>query len=144
MDFLGIGLSELGLILVIILIVMGPKDMVGTARRIARTIRAITHSEFWQTTREAWKMARDLPTELLRESGLNETRAELEQMGTDLNQWKREVDLSLRPDANRDLPPARPAEAAPQPQTDADSAGSSLLEANPGVAEISRSGRTDE
>ncbi|GAP12322.1 Sec-independent protein secretion pathway component [Longilinea arvoryzae] len=115
MDFLGIGLPELGLILVIVLIVLGPKDMVNTARRLARTIRLLTQSEFWRTTREAWKMAQELPNELLRESGLEETREELNKMGKDLNQWKREVDATLQPGNHRILPPARP---AAQPQAD--------------------------
>lgn len=92
MEILGIGLPELGLILVIILLVLGPKDMVNTSRRIARTIRMLTRSEFWRTTREAWKMAQELPNELLRESGLDETRGEIERMNQDLNQWKREID----------------------------------------------------
>ncbi len=112
MDFLGIGLPELGLILVIVLLVLGPKDMVSTARRLARTIRMLTQSEFWRTTREAWKMAQELPNELLRESGLEETREELNKMGKDLNQWKREVDAALPPVDARILPPAQPATQA--------------------------------
>ncbi len=117
MDFLGIGLPELGLILVVALLVLGPKDMVSTARRIARTIRALTQSEFWRTTREAWKMAKDIPTELLRESGLDEARSELNKLGSDLNQWKREVDLTAQPGNNRILPPALQPEAQPADDT---------------------------
>lgn len=111
MDFLGIGLPELGLILVVALLVLGPKDMVSTARRIARTIRALSQSEFWRITREAWKMAKDIPTELLRESGLDEARSELNKLGSDLDQWKREVDLTARTGNNRILPPAQQPDA---------------------------------
>jgi Sec-independent protein translocase protein TatA len=136
MDFLGIGLPELGMILVIVLIVMGPKDMVGTARRIARTIRVLTQSEFWRTTREAWKMARDLPNELLRDSALEETRAELNQMNRDLNQWKREVDLTAPPQENRILPPAQ---AAIQPQVEP-----SVEEPDAHVTDATHSTRSDE
>lgn len=117
MDFLGIGLPELGLILVVALLVLGPKDMVSTARRIARTVRALSQSEFWRTTREAWKMAKDIPTELLRESGLDEARSELNKLGSDLNQWKREVDLTAQPGNNRILPPARQPDAQPADDT---------------------------
>ncbi len=106
MEFLGIGLPELGLILVVILLVLGPKDMASTARRIARTIRTLSQSEFWRTTREAWKMAQEIPAELMRESGLDEARSELDKMGKDLNQWKREVDATLPSGDNRILPPA--------------------------------------
>lgn len=102
MEILGIGIPELGLILLIIFLVMGPKDMVGTARRIARTVRALSHSEAWRTIAETWKMARDIPDELLRESGLDEARAELNKMNQDLDQWKREVGS----DAANGQPPA--------------------------------------
>jgi len=137
MDFLGIGLPELGLILVVALLVLGPKDMVSTARRIARTIRALSQSEFWRTTREAWKMAKDIPTELLRESGLDEARTELNKLGSDLDQWKREVDLTAQPGNNRILPPARQPDAqladdlSEQVEPAADSADPTQSETNP-------------
>ena len=117
MEVLGLGLPELVLILVIIFLVLGPKDMASTARRVARTIRSLTQSEFWRTTREAWRMAQDIPNELLRESGLEEAQKELQQMSNQLNQWSREMDTTLKaPDSNRIQPPA--AEAAPQADAD--------------------------
>lgn len=106
MEILGIGIPELGLILLIIFLVMGPKDMVGTARRIARTIRALSRSEAWRTVAETWRMTRDIPDELLRESGLDDARAELEKMNQDLDQWKREVAIDASPAGKRGLPPA--------------------------------------
>ncbi len=150
MEFLGIGLPELGLILVVILLVLGPKDMAGTARRIARTIRTLSQSEFWRTTREAWKMAQEIPAELMRESGLDEARAELDKMGKDLNQWKREVDTSLPPGDNRILPPvgqaANPAsQVQPQPQDPAaEPADPVTLETDPSDATPNPAPRTDE
>jgi Sec-independent protein translocase protein TatA len=104
MEILGIGIPELGLILVIIFLVMGPKDMVNTARRIARTIRAFSRSELWRTTIDTWRMAKDIPTELLRESGLEEARTELVKMSQDLDQWKKEVDSPAQPSENHILP----------------------------------------
>ena len=124
MEVLGIGLPELVLILVIIFLVLGPKDMASTARRVARTIRSLTQSEFWRTTREAWRMAQDIPNELLRETGLEEAQKELQQMSNQLNQWSREMDTTLKAaDSNRIQPPVQ--ETAPQateaaPQADAD------------------------
>ncbi|NMB68710.1 MAG: hypothetical protein GYA20_08105 [Chloroflexi bacterium] len=124
MEVLGIGLPELAFILVIIFLVLGPKDMASTARRVARTIRSLTQSEFWRATREAWRMAQDIPNELLRESGLEEAQKELQQMSNQLNQWSREMDTTLKaPDSNRIQPPVQ--ETAPQateaaPQADAD------------------------
>ncbi|TLN26587.1 hypothetical protein FDZ74_01820 [bacterium] len=106
MEILGIGLPELALILVVVLLVLGPKDMAGTARRIARTIRALTQSDFWRTTREAWKMAQEIPSELLRETGLDEARDDLRKMQSEINQ-------AAVPPAPQPAPPAAaPATAA--------------------------------
>lgn len=107
MDFLGIGLPELALILVIVLIVLGPKDMAGTARRLARTVRTLTQSEFWRATREAWRMAQDIPNELLRDTGLEEAQKDLNKINSDLNKWNHEANSAARiPPPNRILPPA--------------------------------------
>lgn len=122
MEILGIGIPELGLILLIIFLVMGPKDMVGTARRIARTVRALTHSEIWRTTIETWRMAKDIPDELLRESGLDEARAELNKMNQDLAQWKREVGSTPEIEPPIQEAPAEPERVeAPRHGDDADS-----------------------
>lgn len=122
MEFLGIGLPELALILVIVLIVLGPNDMVNTAKRLARTVRTLTQSEFWRATREAWRMAQDIPNELLRETGLEEAKKDLSKMNGELNKWNQEMNSAGRnPSANRIQPPqvaAQPAETAAQPQED--------------------------
>lgn len=85
MEIFGIGLPELALILVVVFLVLGPKDMASTARRLARTIRMLTQSDFWRATRQAWKMAQDIPGELLRETGLEEARQDLVQLQTEIN-----------------------------------------------------------
>lgn len=116
MEVLGIGLPELVFILVIIFLVLGPKDMASTARRIARTIRSLTQSEFWRATREAWRMAQDIPNELLRETGLEEAQKELDRMSSQLNQWSREVNSTVNSPIDNSIRPPTPqtAEATAQ------------------------------
>lgn len=157
MEVLGIGLPEFVLILVIIFLVLGPKDMASTARRIARTIRTLTQSEFWRATREAWRMAQDIPNELLRETGLEEAQKELTQMNRQLNDWSREVDATIKaPDPNRILPPepetaaqaaeatAGPNDPPPDPSTAASPEKTSVPPLNPSGANPEPSTRTDE
>ncbi|MGD9092220.1 MAG: twin-arginine translocase TatA/TatE family subunit [Anaerolineales bacterium] len=77
MDFLGIGPLELAFILLIALIVLGPKDMVKAGKTIGRTLRSIVTSENWRTIQQASKEVRDLPNKLIREAGLEDIQNEL-------------------------------------------------------------------
>ncbi len=101
MDILGIGLPEFGLILVIVFLVLGPKDMASTAKRIARTIRALTQSEMWRSTREAWKMAQDIPNELLHEAGLEEAQEDLSKLHNEINKFQRDLTSPLTTDMSQ-------------------------------------------
>jgi Sec-independent protein translocase protein TatA len=103
MDILGIGLPEFGLILVIVFLVLAPKDMASTAKRIARTIRALTQSEMWRSIREAWKMAQDIPNELLHEAGLEEAQEDLSKFRKDLNKFQRELTSPITLDAPQQI-----------------------------------------
>lgn len=72
MDILGIGPLELALIAIIILLVLGPKEMVNTLRTIGRLLRSIVMSDWWKTTRQAIQDVRKLPYDLMREAGMEE------------------------------------------------------------------------
>jgi Sec-independent protein translocase protein TatA len=77
MDFLGIGPLELAFILLIALIVLGPKDMVKAGKTIGRALRSIVTSENWRTIQQASKEVRNLPNRLMREAGLEDIQNEL-------------------------------------------------------------------
>lgn len=77
MDFLGIGPMEVLLILVIALIVLGPKDMAKAGRTIGQLLRRIVTSPTWSTIQSASREIRYLPNKLMREAGLEELRKEL-------------------------------------------------------------------
>lgn len=75
MDFLGVGPLELLFIIIIALIVLGPRDLSKAMRAFGRTLRRITTSETWQ----AITRIRYLPNLLMREAGLEETNEKLKQ-----------------------------------------------------------------
>ncbi len=77
MEIFGIGLPELALIFVIMLIVLGPKDMVATARKMGKYIRKIIQSPTWRAVMDTSQELRELPTKIIREAGLEEDLAEL-------------------------------------------------------------------
>lgn len=93
MDILGIGPLELIFVLVIALIIIGPKDMGKTARRIGRFLNRLYRSEGWRAFLEASRNLRSLPSRLAREAELEELR----QVKEVVNEASREVahDLQL-------------------------------------------------
>ncbi len=77
MDILGIGPMEILLILVIALIVLGPKDMAKAGRTIGHFLRKVVTSPSWSTIQNASREIRYLPNKLMREAGLEELRKQL-------------------------------------------------------------------
>ncbi|MFH2104076.1 MAG: twin-arginine translocase TatA/TatE family subunit [Chloroflexota bacterium] len=72
MDIFGIGPLELVLILVLALLVFGPKDLQKGIKSLGEGMRKIVRSDTWRTVSQTSKKLRDLPTELIREAGLDE------------------------------------------------------------------------
>lgn len=77
MDFLGIGPLELALILVLALIIIGPREMVRASRTIGDFMRKLMMSDAWRAMQRARSELRTLPNRLARESGLREIEREL-------------------------------------------------------------------
>lgn len=84
MDFLGVGPVELLYILLIALIVLGPKDMVKAGRTFGRWLRKLVTSSSWQTIQKTSRDLRYLPNRLMREAGLEEQMEELNKIQKEL------------------------------------------------------------
>ena len=102
MDILGIGPLELLLILIVALVVIGPRDMARTARTLGRMLNRLYKSEGWRTFVQASRNLRTLPNRLAREAELDE----LKQVGESL----RETESTLRQEVR-----SLEAEIAPPP-----------------------------
>jgi sec-independent protein translocase protein TatB len=72
MEVFGIGFQELVVILIIILLVAGPKDIAKTARGLGRALNRLYRSENYQVVRRATHEFRNLPARLAREAHLEE------------------------------------------------------------------------
>lgn len=108
MEFLGIGPAELLLILLVIILVIGPKDIGKTARAIGRFLNRLYKSEEWRTLIQASKTIRTLPNRLAREAELEEiqeVKAALEEAKKDLDEAEKEIstDTKTISDVKRDL-----------------------------------------
>jgi Sec-independent protein translocase protein TatA len=83
MDIFGIGPLEILFILIIILIVLGPKDLVKTGALIGQYLRKIMMSPTWKLIQDTSKEIRQLPTTLARQAGIDEVQNDLRKL-TDL------------------------------------------------------------
>ena len=106
MEILGIGPSELIFIIIIALIVLGPKDMQKAGKTIGQYLNKIVKSDGWKAFQQTSREIRDLPTNLMREANMDlaETEKEIRKAmkvppppGTSLPQ---------RPDSNSAVEPS--------------------------------------
>lgn len=86
MDILGVGPLEIIFILLIALIVLGPRDMAKTGRSMGRVMRKIVMSPYWKTITHTSQEIRNLPTRLIREAGLEEVEKDLARLNQETNQ----------------------------------------------------------
>jgi Sec-independent protein translocase protein TatA len=96
MELLGVGLPELAFIVLIALILLGPKDMIAAGRTIGSTLRKIVTSPVWQTMRQTGEELQKLPTKLMREAGLEELQALQNEMQNEVKGVQSEVEEVTR------------------------------------------------
>src|SRR5262245_27963271 len=79
MEILGISPQELLFIIIIALIVLGPKDMQKAGRTIGRWLNQLVKSDGWKAFQQTSRELRSLPTNLMREANMElaETEKEL-------------------------------------------------------------------
>jgi sec-independent protein translocase protein TatB len=78
MEILGIGPSELIFIIIIALIVLGPKDMQKAGKTIGQYLNKLVRSDGWKAFQQTSRELRNLPTNLMREANLDLAETEKE------------------------------------------------------------------
>ncbi len=78
MEILGIGPLELLFIILLALIILGPKDLEKTGKSLGRGLYKLVKSDIWKTAREASEKVRSLPNELMREAGIEDIKQSLD------------------------------------------------------------------
>jgi len=84
MDILGIGPTELAFIVLIALILLGPKDMQKAGRTIGRWLRNMTTSDGWRAFRDTSREIRNLPNRLMREANLEDLEKDVGKIGKEI------------------------------------------------------------
>jgi sec-independent protein translocase protein TatB len=82
MEILGIGPSELIFIIIIALIVLGPKDMQKAGRTLGKWLRRVVTSDGWKLFQQTSREIQTLPNRLMRDAALDE----LKELQKDLKQ----------------------------------------------------------
>ncbi|MGB2895932.1 MAG: hypothetical protein WBB65_07205 [Anaerolineales bacterium] len=106
MDIFGIGPLELIFILLIAMVVVGPRNLGKTGRTIGHFLNRLYRSENWKLFNEASRNLRNLPSRLAREAALDEldavrkdiedTSRAIADTGRDLTQDVQDLDAGLR------------------------------------------------
>jgi sec-independent protein translocase protein TatB len=86
MDIFGIGPTELVFIILIALILLGPKDMEKAGRAIGRFLRDLTKSEGWRAFRDTSRELRNLPNRLMREANLEDLEKDVGKIGKEIKE----------------------------------------------------------
>lgn len=110
MEFLGIGPSELVFIVIIAIIILGPKDMQKAGRTVGRWLNRFIRSDGYKALQRASREIRNLPTTLMREANMEEFQS----LGNDIRQ---SIDPRPRPPvpSTPSVPPSNPPETPPPP-----------------------------
>ncbi len=74
MEIFGIGPLEFLLIMVLAIIILGPKDMQRISKNIGQGLNKLVKSDTWKTVRQASEKMRTLPNDLMREAELEELK----------------------------------------------------------------------
>jgi len=106
MEVLGIGMSELVFIVIIALIVLGPRDMQKAGRTIGKFLRTIVQSDGWKVFRQTSNEIRTLPHRLMRDANdeVNKISGEMRQ------EMNNVVNLAS---GRRDTAPQQPQDSKP-------------------------------
>jgi sec-independent protein translocase protein TatB len=94
MDFLGVGPLELIFVLIIAILIIGPRDLGKTAKTVGRFLNRVYKSEEWKALTEASRTLRTLPNRLAREAELEELddiKKSIQETAQDLKQSQQEL-----------------------------------------------------
>jgi sec-independent protein translocase protein TatB len=101
MEIFGVGWQELIFIVVIAIIVLGPRDMQKAGRTIGRWLNQLVQSDSWKVFQRTSSELRNLPRNLMREANMEMREAEKE--------LHRALDPRLDPSVTSSNPSTQPA-----------------------------------
>ncbi len=129
MELFGIGPTELIFILVLALIIFGPKDLEKAGKTIGRSLYKFINSDTWRTLTKTSQKIKTLPNDLLSQAKQEIMQEKVDSGASKSEEWKN--DLRSRPAAA--VPPA--STPPPGPDTGSDTPPSILPPSTPPPSE---------
>jgi sec-independent protein translocase protein TatB len=83
MEILGIGPLELLLIMLLAIIILGPKDIQKVGKSIGQNLNKLVKSDTWKSMQQASEKVKNLPTELMRDAEIENLKKELENVSSE-------------------------------------------------------------
>jgi sec-independent protein translocase protein TatB len=108
MEILGVGAPELIFILLIAIIILGPKDMQKAGRTVGRWLNQLVRSDGWKVFQKTSAELRNLPRNLMREANM-----ELGDVDQELKEIRRTIDPRPYPATSRTNPAVKPTTDSP-------------------------------
>jgi sec-independent protein translocase protein TatA len=96
MEILGIGIPELLLIVLLALILFGPKDMAQTGRTIGSWLNSFIRSDAYKALTRTGREIQTLPTRLMREANLEEYKQQMQEFASDVEQQGNQIGGQVR------------------------------------------------
>ena len=94
MNIFGIGPTEILFILLLALIIFGPKDLQKAGKTIGQGLRKLANSDTWKVVTQTSTKLKDLPNELMRQAGADEVKDALAPLQADIQQANQAVQKS--------------------------------------------------
>lgn len=94
MEIFNVGPLELLFIILLAFVVLGPQGSVKAARQAGAWVYRVVHSPFWASMMKTSQEIRDIPRQIVREAGIEESLREIRQQQA---QMKVDLDRGLWP-----------------------------------------------
>ncbi len=91
MQILNIGPLELVAILILALLIMGPKDLVKTGAQLGSFVRKVVKSPVWRSVMSTSQEIRELPKKIIQESGIDSEIKEFEEISKELQSETKKI-----------------------------------------------------
>jgi sec-independent protein translocase protein TatB len=103
MELFGIGPLELIFIILLAIIIFGPKDIVNASKTVGKSLNKFIRSDTWKTINQTSRELKNLPTRLMRETGLEELEKSAKE---EMAKVDSAIQESVEPGISPDTPPS--------------------------------------